>query len=245
MISLRYSTVELTVITKSLEEVAFWDTKNSSFINMPELNCKLLTDYVYLDNDERKKFAESKHEYLIETIQEYKTIIDSNTDIQDNKVNNILYFHHMCKQLTWTVRFIHNNSDKKNILDWNNFNYIDPMAIESIGIEFDGRPREDFKNYNYYTYVQPYEKGYSSLMENIFLYAFSLYPSLLQPSGAVNLDKLNNISIVLKLNNNTIQKINGREIILSWNTFSKSYNILRIMSGLAGLAFFGTSNTTI
>ncbi len=33
------------------------------------LDCKLWVDYVYLDTDERRRFAQISHEYLIEQVQ--------------------------------------------------------------------------------------------------------------------------------------------------------------------------------
>jgi hypothetical protein len=60
------------------------------------VNCFLLTDYIFLDSDERKKFAQSSHEYLIEQLQWYgpETITG-----QTNKYK--LNFNHPCKYNIW------------------------------------------------------------------------------------------------------------------------------------------------
>jgi hypothetical protein len=54
---------------------------------------KVLCDYIYLDTDERRRFAQVSHEYLIEQIQE------QNADASGSfKLN----FNHPVKELIWT-----------------------------------------------------------------------------------------------------------------------------------------------
>ena len=40
-----------------------------SYYNIHLLDLQIYTDYVFLDNDERRRFAQSSHEYLIEQVQ--------------------------------------------------------------------------------------------------------------------------------------------------------------------------------
>jgi len=59
----------------------------------------LYVDYIYLDTDERRKFAQVSHEYLIETLQ--FTGAESITS-SSNKLK--LNFNHPCKELVWVVQ---------------------------------------------------------------------------------------------------------------------------------------------
>ena len=59
-------------------------------------NCQLLIDYVYLDSEERKRFAQASHEYLIEQLQ--FTGSESLTSVS-NKYR--LNFNHPSKYLIW------------------------------------------------------------------------------------------------------------------------------------------------
>jgi hypothetical protein len=61
--------------------------------------CSLFVDYVYLDSEERKKFAQASHEYLIEQLQ--FTGAESVTS-QSSKFR--LNFNHPCKALYWNVQ---------------------------------------------------------------------------------------------------------------------------------------------
>ena len=69
-------------------------------VNMEsDLNMELISNYIYLDESERKLFAEARHEYLIEQVQ-----ISNNEKV--NLENNIykLNFSHPCKSLYWMVQ---------------------------------------------------------------------------------------------------------------------------------------------
>ena len=56
----------------------------------------ILADYIYLDTDERRRFAQVAHEYLIEQVQ-IKEVSDTNTKSVD------LSFNHPVKELIWTT----------------------------------------------------------------------------------------------------------------------------------------------
>jgi len=57
-----------------------------------ELNPEVWCDYIYLDTDERRRFAQVSHEYLIEQLQK-----ESYTQATTNKLN----FNHPVKELIW------------------------------------------------------------------------------------------------------------------------------------------------
>jgi hypothetical protein len=68
-------------------------------------NCQLLIDYVYLDSEERKRFAQASHEYLIEQLQ--FTGSESITSV-NNKYR--LNFNHPSKYLVWVPHMANYNS---------------------------------------------------------------------------------------------------------------------------------------
>jgi hypothetical protein len=70
------------------------------------------------------------------------------------------------------------------------------------------------------------------------MYTFALYPNLLQPSGAVNLDMLRDAGIAIKLNEGLEARVLSGDFKVEIYVFLKITNVLRIMSGMAGLAFF-------
>jgi hypothetical protein len=67
-------------------------------INTTKLEVTMLAEYIYLDSIERKKFAQSAHEYLITQVQE---IDFDNLTINNNSF--VLDFFHCCKDMYWQV----------------------------------------------------------------------------------------------------------------------------------------------
>ena len=55
-------------------------------------------DYIYLDTDERRRFAQVSHEYLIEQVQHQSKAVPSGGTVKD-EVN--LIFNHPVKELIW------------------------------------------------------------------------------------------------------------------------------------------------
>jgi len=60
--------------------------------------CDLLVEYIYLDTEERKRFAQQKHEYLIEQVQDLR---DNAVTASASSANVDLHFNHPCKALYW------------------------------------------------------------------------------------------------------------------------------------------------
>jgi len=70
--------------------------------NKPSLrNAFIYADYIYLDNDEKKRFANNRHEYLIEKIQTRGTSFTS-VNSQTHTVD--LNFFNPVKELIWRIR---------------------------------------------------------------------------------------------------------------------------------------------
>jgi hypothetical protein len=59
-------------------------------------NCQLIIDYVYLDSEERKRFAQASHEYLIEQLQ-----FTGSESITSTSNKYRLNFNHPSKYLIW------------------------------------------------------------------------------------------------------------------------------------------------
>jgi hypothetical protein len=76
-------------------------------------NVELLVDYVFLDTDERKRFAQSSHEYLIEQVQ-----FTGDETVKGTNENIKLNFNHPCKALVWYVRPDEHTDSSKKWLHW-------------------------------------------------------------------------------------------------------------------------------
>ncbi len=71
----------------------------SKLSNLKMVSASLFVDYVYLDTEERKRFAQAQHEYLIEQVQ-FTGAESVNSLNQKFRLN----FNHPCKALYWTLQ---------------------------------------------------------------------------------------------------------------------------------------------
>ena len=103
LIALQYHDVRITLIYKKAIDCMNW---NGSSTNIPPASCVpsmqdsyLLIDYVYLDSEERKRFAQASHEYLIEQLQ-----FTGSESLANVGPKVRLNFNHPSKYLIWVPR---------------------------------------------------------------------------------------------------------------------------------------------
>jgi hypothetical protein len=87
-------------------------------------SASLFVDYIYLDTDERRRFAQVSHEYLIEQLQ-----FTGDESVVQQNVKVKLNFNHPCKELIWVVQRddVCNNG-------WNQWNnYTDNFDTDNLG----------------------------------------------------------------------------------------------------------------
>jgi hypothetical protein len=97
LIALQYHEVKITVEFRSKEE-CYW-SENGTEPNVGDFTSSLWCDYIYLDTDERRKFAQVSHEYLIEQLQ---FTGDESITSTSSKIN--LSLNHPVKFLAWVVQ---------------------------------------------------------------------------------------------------------------------------------------------
>jgi len=171
---------------------------------------KLWADYIYLDTDERRRFAQVSHEYLIEQVQH--TAVSDNTSFDLN-------FNHPVKELVWTDAYASGDWTGNEIATGVNWKLV-----------LNGHDRFAQREYRYFTRAQVWQHhtGYGSVMgeDQIAVYSFALKPEEHQPSGTCNFSRIDNAQ--LKCTTTTSGDM---------NIYAVNYNVLRIMSGMGGLAY--------
>jgi hypothetical protein len=250
MISLKNSDVTLQIKLRNLRDCCYFE-KSELLDGMDEVQALydihlrdifLYADYVYLDTNERRRFAQSSHEYLIEQVQvqTFDETLNSQTSIN-------LTFTNPCKFLLWTVQlnqYLY-NPDGTIKTQRNNFAVGDNRTghtIDNAWIDFYSFPRVRRRDPIYYNYVQPYQHFTHTPNEGVYIYSFSLTPEEHQPSGAANLGRLPGTYLNLIFSDELLDKMNsnvntdiptGARI----SVFTVNYNVLRIFGGMGGVAF--------
>jgi hypothetical protein len=206
-------------------------------------NIAFYCDYIFLDTDERRIFAQVKHQYLIEQVQY------SNSLAVVPGINQIeMHFNHPVKELVWAIQRNSNDSILHPFDFWgiNGDNYTVDLTI-SAKIQFNLIDRFKEREGTYFRCVQPYQyhtggnKQVGSISPlpvpyadyqvepfgGFYIYSFSLKPELHQPSGSCNFSRIDNAVLLL----NASSQANNIRI------WAKNYNVLNIMSGMAGIVY--------
>jgi hypothetical protein len=261
LIALQYHEVKLNLTIRPLTDLLMTYTGG---IPGGSLGCKLYVDYVYLDTDERRRFAQVSHEYLIEQVQftGTETIAKATT----NK-NITLNFNHPVKELIWA----HTSSLRATAYvdttygsgSWFNYSGAAPNGDPSTAVGVDsfqtallqlnGHDRFSVRNADYFRKVQNYEHHTRvprvggdlagtrtdtttrSFRQYIYSYSFALSPEEHQPSGTCNFSRIDNAVLQLTYSSSVQSALS--DYSLNLNIYAVNYNVLRIMSGMGGLAY--------
>lgn len=244
LIALRYHDVTLNCKLKKLNELCYVEDDPilhnidniQSEYNINIMNTKLYIDYIFLDTDERRRFAQTTHEYLIEMVQYNKF-----TDIVGNKYRAHLYFSHPTKYVIWFFQPLsyRENPTGRNKCQWNNFGTRanrTGYTLDSTYLRLNTYNRtDDTLNINYYNYLQPYLYFTRSPTDGLYIYSFGIEPMIQQPSGTLNLSRIDDFSIFNNFTNEFTELISDTSAYMG--VYVVSYNILRFFGGMAGLAF--------
>tara|TARA_Y100000389_G_scaffold204261_1_gene255938 strand:- start:2760 stop:4043 length:1284 start_codon:yes stop_codon:yes gene_type:complete len=248
LIALQYHEVKLNITFGSWKNCTYngtayvFDSDVSGSI-IPIKNVSCWVDYIYLDTDERRRFAQLSHEYLIEQLQSSGT-----HNVSSNSAKISLSFNHPVKELVWYLNSDdlssftnqwYNFTDSSNIVDMGNEGSIDLQSnifgidpdgnnpFETTLLQLNGNDRFAQRDGKYFSLVQPYQH-HTNIPSNsgINVYSFALKPEEHQPSGTLNMSRIDTATLSVKSSKTgTI------------NVYATNYNVLRILSGMGGLAF--------
>lgn len=253
LVSLRYHDVMLNLKLKTLSDL-FYVEEAPELGSVPHIQstydinislAQIYVDYIFLDSPERKRFAQSTHEYLIETIQyeEFPNIIG-------NKINTRLNFAHPCKYMIFFCQpnQYRANPTGRNKPQWNNYGTRPDKSgqtAHSIQIRLNNTAITDITvPVIYFNYTQPYMYFNHSPTDGQYIYSFAIAPMEIQPSGTCNFSRIDDVTIdyhftqeFINLVNQNILECDHVQTGIYIATYVVSYNIIRFMSGMAGLAF--------
>jgi hypothetical protein len=238
----------------------------------------LWVDYIFLDTDERRRFAQLSHEYLIEQLQ-----FTGTETLNNNATNRIkLNFNHPCKELIWVAKpnnykkksYWYNYTDKDNVdftttlvneqlpnhatipatvnifntsnfMTGFNFTNINTTTVGSTPfadaiLQLNGNDRFSVRDGTYFSYVQPYQH-HTNIPNNpgINVYSFALKPEDHQPSGTLNMSRIDTATLMVTTKSVVTAETGDATPVVydGINIYAVNYNVLRILSGMGGLAY--------
>ena len=219
---------------------------------------EIWVEYVYLDTDERRRFAQVSHEYLIEQIQ---------------------YREEILTEGNFTINLVFNNSVKELVFacDWNHLTdhgTIPGLGNHRTGISIKMNGNNIFspnRSLNYFTRNLIFDKHTGNpntslsnrdghilykditnsdqiniyedivdLYDIIGVYSFALKPEEHQPTGTFNFSMVSKAEMTIQnmcppmLHSNTHDTYKESR---TFRVYAVTYNLLRIMSGMGKLAY--------
>ena len=273
LIALQYHEVRLDIDLSSVYD--------SYFTGAP----KVWANYVYLDTEERRRFAQKGHEYLIEQVQH--TGVDN---IDGNTTQVRLSYNHPVKELVWCysdTATVGNTNAMWNFCGPNTSNVtlsVDPTLkptnatldsscqilphhvgaphmvcssesitphaygywneegnvgantiigpLDTFNLILNGQDRFKAQRGKYFNQVQPYNHHSGTPYPGIYSYSFALKPEEHQPTGTCNFSRIDNAQVAVNLKPGVLKSSQKSQYM-----FAVNYNVLRIQSGMGGLAF--------
>ena len=189
-------------------------------------------DYIHLDTDERRRFSSSKHEYLVEQVQQQRrTAVPAGAAL----ANITLDFNNPLKEIIWVVQ------QDLMLQTHELFNYSNRQLVEqhvtlddqiaTAILRLDGYDRFEIRDASYFRLVQPWQRHTTIPDDYIYVYSFSLAPEAAQPQGALNASRIDTIVLALQMNPNITRYDSGITV------YATNYNVFRIAAGLGGILY--------
>ena len=256
----RHSGLALPLIALQYQEVKLEFTWTSAFTELGlnfgfVSNPKCWAQYIFLDTDERRLFADKPHEYLIEQVQH----TGAENVVSDTSNNIRLDFNHPVKELLWwfpgstdpqTSLYQNPTLDLANHFDsaitvgqtqphlsagvvrlneGTSLGETEDGPMESFSLQLNGTERFRKQPGKYFNSVQPFECHSGCPMPGLYSYSFALKPEDHQPSGTCNFSRVDTATATIKMKSVTANT--------NLYMFAHGYNVLRVQDGTAGLAY--------
>ena len=227
---------------------------------------KVWANYIYLDTEERRRFAQKGHEYLIEQVQH----TGADTVDASNTKQVRLSYNHPVKELVWCFSNTQTQNSMWNFTTASTDGNVKMQVAPAIGagsnvlvststygapqlglgdiiggdaiftedsvgpltnfkLVLNGQDRFKEQKGKYFNQVQSFQHHTGSPYPGIYSYSFALKPEEHQPTGTCNFSRIDNAQVAVTMgaaNNAT-----------TMHMFATNYNVLRIQSGMGGLAF--------
>lgn len=226
LIALQYHEVKIQISTRPLDQC--WVSEGNPNarplrrgancqITENDLEASLYVQYVYLDGEERARFAQSSHEYLITQLQTSGPCSSALSGVGTQQIP--LNFNHPVKEIQFTV-IQECNIAQKNYFDYSGLNGEDPVLVVDLKLNNHSRfcPREG----RWFRLGEPLEQHTRIPQKHIYSYGFGLDSEKMQPNGTLNFSRIDNAVLLL-----TLQRNLGLVCSTVWGL---NYNVLRILA---------------
>jgi len=152
----------------------------------------------------------------------------------ESKAAHNLTFNHPVKELVWQVSDATFNGDLSGTEDGSESTLASGVAMTAgtVGLKLNGHDRFAERDIKYFTRAQVWQHhtGNSGTVaaDSVAVYSFALKPEEHQPSGTCNFSRIDNAQLVANITATNADNL---------HVYAVNYNVLRVMSGMGGLAY--------
>ena len=286
LIALNYYDVRFQIKFRKMEELCYTNVAGALDPDIVRIaDARMWVDYIYLDAGERRRFAQSSHEYLIQQVQ-----MEEFTNLPLTQQGIELHFTNPVKELVWIYQAdsMISNTDDTQEPQWDNYtldrraprtrplptvplsesrSIIDlefglvpnrdaislenakpkfprpststkaaRLAIKTAQLVLNQQNRTDVNEPCYFQHLQPYRHHKRGGLPGLSVLSFADKPEITQPTGSCNMGRLDKAVMDVKFNYDYLYNA-GFPLTGKVRFYALSYNVLRFMSGICGLAF--------
>ena len=105
--------------------------------------------------------------------------------------------------------------------------------VVTAKLQLNGQDRFSEREGSYFDTVQPFQHHTRAPDSGINVYSFGLRPEEHQPSGSCNFSRIDNAVLQLVLSAGAVSGTATAKV----RVYAVNYNVLRVMSGMAGVAY--------
>lgn len=240
LVALPHTDLKVRVKLRPLEQLVKHTVGTDIVVMDPEIKTNLLGNFIYLNEEHRKLFARSAHEYLIEQTQEIESqTINVNSSDQSSIEVKINLRNTVDFLMITTQRVTHVNN-----MEYSNYGYMSTsdkvsenvsndgggMLLKNMTLEVNGRRTMSTRDASFYNYGIVRRHFLGALPDGVHIIPFCLYPYQYQPSGSMNFSLIQDARIQLEFK----ETVNEQVVV---KVYGIGRNVLRVMSGYCGVAF--------
>jgi len=188
------------------------------------LSAEVYAQYIYCDQAERDLFATGRFLQLAAIHQSDQFSVSAGA----KRKSQILTYNFATKEIIFAVQ--RDEAREKN----QHFNFQTASGgdmIKSAAFSINGMKLVD-REAAYYRLIQPYQHHTRIPPKGIYCYSFALSPENAQPSGSLNLSRIDNFTVSLEMADDAVASKGATCFI-----FARSLNLIRYGDGLAGPMF--------
>jgi hypothetical protein len=238
--ALQYHPIRINLTLRPLSQLYFTQELTTPACTTLEVNPAQITslmlygDYIYLDEEERRRFVSTTHEYLIEQVQ-YTPPIPIASGATTGTLR--LEFNHPIREMFWYIQ----RDAMTRYHEIFNYSSLGTFEIgtrtdmlQDAVIQFSGFDRFQPRDAGYFRLVQPWQY-HTVIPEELFVYSYSfaLRPEDMQPSGSFNASRMDSIVLQVSLNPTLVNQIGT----VHSRVYAINHNVFRVADGYGGVLF--------